>query len=29
MVRSAANHQGNVWEMSGNFTLFEEWSACC
>ena len=28
MGRSAANRQGNVVELSGNFTLSGEWSAC-
>ena len=26
MDRSAANHQGNVWEVSENFTLSGDWS---
>ena len=28
MDRSAANRQGNVMELSGNFTLSGEWSPC-
>ena len=28
MSRSAANRQGNVMELSGNFTLSGEWSPC-
>jgi len=28
MGRSAVNRQGNVVELSGNFTLSGEWSPC-
>jgi len=28
MGRSAANRRGNVMELSGNFSLYGEWSTC-